>query len=128
MISGRDQGQRLQIRDCPGSSGTVGTSARPSLNRSFTIKHAISLPLRRHSCTQSQLATSVKRHSDLIPYLARGSRANLRINHTIIFRINHRFNYKINHRINHYLWMFFERKLLRVLALCGRILMRCARS
>ena len=46
---------------------------RPSLNRSFTIKHAISLPLRRHSYTQSQLATSVKRHLDLIPYLARGS-------------------------------------------------------
>ena len=46
---------------------------RPSLNLSFTIKHTVSLPLRRHSCTQSQLATSVKRHSDLIPYLARGS-------------------------------------------------------
>ena len=46
---------------------------RPSLNRSFTIKHTVSLPLRRHSCTQSQLATSVKCHSDLIPYLARGS-------------------------------------------------------
>ena len=37
-----------------------------SLTRSFTIKHTVSLPLRRHSCTQSQLATSVKRHSDLI--------------------------------------------------------------
>ena len=46
---------------------------RPILNRSFTIKHTVSLPLRRHSYTQSQLATSVKRHSDLIPYLARGS-------------------------------------------------------
>ena len=46
---------------------------RPSLNRSFTIKHTVSLPLRRHSCTQSQLATSVKRHSDLIPFLARGN-------------------------------------------------------
>ena len=46
---------------------------RPSLNRSLTIKHTVSLPLRRHSCTQSQLATLVKRHSDLIPYLARGS-------------------------------------------------------
>ena len=46
---------------------------RPSLNRSFTIKQTVSLPLRRHSYTQSQLATSVKRHSDLILYLARGS-------------------------------------------------------
>ena len=36
---------------------------RPSLNRSFTIRHAVSLTLRRHSRTQSQLATSVKRHS-----------------------------------------------------------------
>ena len=36
---------------------------RPSLNRSFTIRHAASLPLRHHSRTQSQLATSVKRHS-----------------------------------------------------------------
>ena len=26
---------------------------RPSLNRSFTIKHTVSLPLRRHSCTES---------------------------------------------------------------------------
>ena len=48
---------------------------RPSLNRSFTIKHTVSLPLRRHSCTQSHLATSVKRHSDLIPYLARGRKS-----------------------------------------------------
>ena len=51
----------------------VFSVTRPSLNRSFTIKHTVSLPLRRHSYTQSQLATSVKRHSDLIPYLARGS-------------------------------------------------------
>ena len=36
---------------------------RPSLNQSFTIRHTVSLPLRRHSRTQSQLATSVKRHS-----------------------------------------------------------------
>ena len=42
---------------------------RPSLNRSFTIRHTVSLPLRRHSRTQSQLATSVKRNR----YLARGS-------------------------------------------------------
>ena len=41
----------------------------PSLTRSFTIRHTVSLPLRRHSRTQSQLATLVKRQSDL----ARGS-------------------------------------------------------
>ena len=61
----------------PFSSATwcanVFSVTRPSLNRSFTIKHTVSLSLRRHSCTQSKLATSIKRHSDLIPYLARGS-------------------------------------------------------
>ena len=32
---------------------------RPSLNQSFTIRHAVSLPLRRHSRSQSQLVTSL---------------------------------------------------------------------
>ena len=31
----------------------VFSVTRPSQNRSFTIKHTISLPLRRHSCTES---------------------------------------------------------------------------
>ena len=48
---------------------------RPSLNRSFTTRHTVSLPLRRHSRTQSQLATSVKRHSVPRTSKSRDSRA-----------------------------------------------------
>ena len=51
---------------------------RPSLNRSFTIRHTVSLPLRRHSRTQSQLATSVKRHSVPRTWKPQDSRARRR--------------------------------------------------
>ena len=40
--------------------------------------HAVNLPLRRHSRTQSQLATSVKRHSVPRSWKSRDSRARRR--------------------------------------------------
>ena len=47
---------------------------RPSINQSFTIRYTISKPLRRHSRTQTQLATSVKRHSVPRTWKSRDSR------------------------------------------------------
>ena len=54
---------------------------RPCLNRSITIRHAVSLLLRRHSLTHCQLATSVKRHSVPRTWKSRDSRARARSTH-----------------------------------------------
>ena len=67
---------------------------RPSLNRSLTIKHTVSLPLRRHSRTQSQLATSVKRHSVPRTWKSRDSRARAVVAHSM-FLITDRIKYYI---------------------------------
>ena len=78
---------------------------RPSPNRSFTIKHTVSLPLRRHSRTQSQLATSVKRHSVPRTWKSRDSRARAVDARSTFF--NYGYNY-----LNNYIRgisIFFER-------------------
>ena len=69
-----------QIPTYPRTGWGVGRNidrciTRPSLNRSFTIRHAVSLPLRRHSRIQSQLATLVKRYSVPRTWKSRDSRA-----------------------------------------------------